>query len=160
MVVMILYSQLNIGVIVKDVRVLGWGLLFLWSSIVKYSWKILTWAHTRTQTHTHTDRKMLSQIALFPCSPFCLSWLNSCQGRRAAAGREGGRDAAGVQQSAGASSIAGRQGAALVSGWGARALNRQLYSHCELVFYLHFFTEPLNLRLKPLWMGIIRFEYL
>lgn len=34
-------------------------------------------------------------------------------------------------------------------GWGL-VLNRQLYSHCALVFYQQFFTEPLNLTLKPL----------
>lgn len=61
-----------------------------------------------------------------------------------------GGGAAGVRQSAGASSFAGRQGVASESVWGAGVLNGQLYSHCEPAFYLQFFTEPLNLRLKPL----------
>lgn len=133
----------------NHVRILGWGVLICRAPFLIH-------------THTHTQWVRVKSNCIVPLQPPLPLLVKQLLGLGSVVpqqeGRERGRDAAGVRQSAGASSIAERQGAASASGREGRrsgVLNRQLYSHCGPGFYLHFFTEPLNLRLKPFWMGII-----
>lgn len=122
----------------------------------------------KVKTHIHTHRKERVTVKsncivhLQPLLPLLVKQLSGL-GRRAAAGE-------GVGVSSRSSTICwgflwGSEagGCIIVSGqWGVwtGALKRQLYSHCEQVFYLQFFPQPLNLSLKPFWKGLLRWDCL